>query len=94
MPLLIARYLRLSQDKFIEQATLALGYCEENYVDELVGKYEGSRSDYAGAEFCVVLGFRQKKECAELLRREVGRMRREYQDDPRLALETMGLKAM
>ena len=47
MPLLIARYLRSSHDKFIEQATLALGYCEEKYVDEVVDRYEEIRSDYA-----------------------------------------------
>ena len=109
MPLLIARFLRSSHDKFIEQATLALGYCDEKYVDEVVDKYEETRSDYAKAEFCVVLGFRQKKECVELLRREVGRMSKlsrssstavgralstDYQDGPRLALETMGIKAV
>ena len=76
MPLLIARFLRSSHDKFIEQATLALGYCEEKYVDEVVDRYEEIRSDYAKAEFCVVLGFRQKKECVELLRREAERMKK------------------
>ncbi len=94
MPLLIARYLRSSQDKFIEQATLALGYCDEKYVDELVVKYEEIRSDYAKAEFCVVLGFRQKKECAELLRREAERLsarKSEYKDGPLLALDVMGV---
>lgn len=109
MPLLISRFLRSSHDKFIEQATLALGYCEEKYVDEVVDRYEGIRSDYAKAEFCVVLGFRQKKECAELLRREAARLKKisqrnntavgralstDYQDGPRLALETMGIKAV
>ena len=76
MPLLIARFLRSSHDKFIEQATLALGYCEEKYVDEVVDRYEKIRSDYAKAEFCVVLGFRQKKECVGLLRREAERMKK------------------
>ena len=109
MPLLIARYLRSSHGKFIEQATLALGYCEEKYVDEVVDRYEEIRSDYAKAEFCVVLGFRQKKECVELLRREAARLKKigqrnntavgralstDYQDGPILALETMGLKAV
>lgn len=109
MPLLIARFLRSSHDKFIEQATLALGYCEEKYVDEVVDRYEEIRSDYAKAEFCVVLGFRQKKDCAELLRREAARLKKigqrnntavgralstDYQDGPILALETMGLKAV
>lgn len=95
MPLLIARYLRSSHDKFIEQATLAFGYCEDKYVDEVVDKYEEIRSDYAKAEFCVVLGFRQKKECAELLRREVERLssrRSEYKDGPLLALDVMGVR--
>ena len=54
MPLLIARFLRSSHDKFIEQATLALGYCDEKYVDELLERYEEIRSDYAKAEFCVI----------------------------------------
>lgn len=105
MPLLIARFLRSSHDKFIEQATLALGYCEEKYVDEVVDRYEEIRSDYAKAEFCVVLGFRQKKECGELLRREAARLKKssqrnntavcralstDYQDGPLLALEVMG----
>jgi len=95
MPLLIARYLRSSQDKFIELATLALGYCENKYVDDLVDKYEEIRSDYAKAEFCVVLGFRQKRECADLLRREAERLgirRSEYMDGPLLSLSVMGLK--
>ncbi len=38
MPLLIARYLRSSHDKFIEQASLALDYRDEKSVDELVDK--------------------------------------------------------
>lgn len=90
MPLLIARYLRSSHDKFIEQATLALGYCEDKYVDELIEKYEEIRSDYAKAEFCVVLGFSQKKECVNLLRREAKRLsarRSEYKDGPLLVLD-------
>lgn len=105
MPLLIARFLRSSHDKFIEQATLALGYCDEKYVDEVVDRYEEIRSDYAKAEFCVVLGFREKKECAELLKREAARLKKvsqssntavgraistDYQDGPLLALEVMG----
>ena len=94
MSLLIARYLRSSHDKFIEQATLALGYCEDKYVEGVVGKNEDKHFGYAKAEFCVVLGFRQKKECAELLRREVGRMRQEYKDDSRLALETMIIRSV
>lgn len=108
MPLLIARFLRSSHDKFIEQATLALGYCDEKYVDELLERYEEIRSDYAKAEFCVVLGFREKIEYVELLKREAERMAKlkssntsvgralstDYQDGPILALEIMGFKAV
>ena len=95
MPLLIARFLRSSHDKFIELATLALGYCDEKYVDEVVDRYEEIRSDYTKAEFCVVLGFRQKKECVELLKREAARLsaiRSEYKDGPLLALDVMGVR--
>lgn len=40
MQLLIARYLRSSQEKFIEQAILVLGYCKEKYVEELEDKLQ------------------------------------------------------
>ena len=74
MPLVMKRFLTSVQDLFIETAVLIFAHCDEKYVNEMLSEYEQIRSAYAQSEFCMMLGFRQRKDCISFLQKEYKRM--------------------
>lgn len=75
MPLLMKRFHTSVQEIFIETATIVFGYCEEKYVDTMLLEYDQIRSVYAQSEFCMMLGFRNRKDCIPFLKKEYDRMK-------------------
>ncbi len=71
MPVLIEKFYRNSYEHFIDNAALVLAYCDEKYVDEVLKNYNNIRSELAKCEFCVVLGFRERKDCNDSLKQEL-----------------------
>ena len=91
MPILIEKFSRSLYDHFIDKAVLILAYCEEVYVDEVLKNYKNIRSDYAKCGFCVVLGYRNRKDCIDFLKQEVKNLGRDekYKTGPEVALEEL-----
>ncbi len=75
MPLIIKRFRTSVQDLFIETATVIFGHCEESYVDEMLADYTEIKSIYAQSEFCMMLGYRNRKDCIPFLKMEYARMK-------------------
>ncbi len=91
LPSLIEKFYRNSFEHFIDRAVLIFAYCDEMYVDEVLKNYKNIRSDYAKCEFCVVLGFRQRKDCIDFLKQEVKNLSHDssLSSGPKTALNEM-----
>lgn len=91
MPVLIEKFYRNSYEHFIDNAVLVLAYCDEKYVDEVLKNYNNIRSELAKCEFCVVLGFRERKDCIDFLKQEVKSLSHDksYKSGPEVALEEL-----
>lgn len=91
MPILIEKFYRNSYEHFIDNAALVLAYCDEKYVDEVLKNYNNIRSELAKCEFCVVLGFRNRKDCIDFLKQEVKNLSHDksYKSGPEVALEEL-----
>ena len=50
---------------------MILAYCNEVYVDEIISSYKNICINYSKCQFCVVLGFRKRKDCIDYLKQEV-----------------------
>jgi len=96
LPLLINKFKRSSHDVFIETSVMIFAYCDNEYIDTLLSEYEQIRDEYAKSQFCVVLGFRGRKDCKKFLQKEYERMcdlfdedENEFEQGPLTALNAL-----
>lgn len=90
MPYIIRRYMTSSQGRFIDNACLIFAYCDEKYVDEVLSNYKNIRNDFAKSEFCVVLGYRGRRDCIDFLKQELKNLNHEgLFEGPQSALDKL-----